>query len=166
MRGQDVRERGHDVSFHELAGVKLECSLPIWCRKLNLIGRADLVEFHGDVLYPVEFKSGRKHKGNPETLQLCAHALYLEEMFGISIDNGAIFWYGSRERHEIIFTDAMRQQVAEVVLKVAGMLEKRMMPPPVNDQRCENCSLKELCMPAVVAEKARGRKAAKDLFVV
>ena len=34
----------------------------------------------------------------------------------------------------------------------------------VNDKRCDGCSLKESCLPAVVAEKERGRKAVKLLF--
>jgi CRISPR-associated exonuclease Cas4 len=166
MRGRDVHEQVHEDSSHELAGVRLERSLPIWSRRLNLTGKADLVEFHGDCPYPVEYKSGRQRKGNPETLQLCAQALCLEEMFGVSVSKGAIFWHGSRERCEIVFTDTMRRQVEDITQQVAEMLNKRLMPPPVNDKRCEACSLKESCLPAVVAEKGRSRKAARELFEV
>ncbi|MDA8412721.1 MAG: CRISPR-associated protein Cas4 [Desulfobacteraceae bacterium] len=166
MRGRDVHERVHDDSSHEQAGVRLERSLPIWNRRLNLTGKADLVEFHGDCPFPVEYKSGRQRKGNPETIQLCAQALCLEEMFGVPVEKGAIFWHASRERCEIAFTDAMRRQVEEVALQVAEMLERRIMPAPVNDKRCEGCSLRESCLPAVVADKARSRKAARELFVI
>jgi CRISPR-associated exonuclease Cas4 len=166
MRGRDVHEQVHEDSSHELAGVRLERSLPIWSRRLNLTGKADLVEFHGDCPYPVEYKSGRQRKGNPETLQLCAQALCLEEMFGVSVSKGAIFWHGSRERCEIVFTDTMRRQVEDITQQVAEMLNKRLMPPPVNDKRCEACSLKESCLPAVVADKGRSRKAAWELFEV
>jgi CRISPR-associated exonuclease Cas4 len=166
MRGHDVHERVHEDSSHEVGGVRLERSLPIWCRRLNLTGRADMVEFHGNVPYPVEYKSGRHRKGNPEVLQLCAQAICLEEMFGVSIEKGALFWHGSRERREIIFTNAMRQQVETVTLKVAEMLEMRITPPPVNDKRCEGCSLKESCMPEVVADKGRNSKAARELYAI
>lgn len=166
MRGRDVHEHVHDDSSHELAGVRLERSLPIWSSRLQLTGKADLVEFHGNSPYPVEFKSGRHRRGNPETLQLCAQALCLEEMFGVPVPKGAIFWHGSRERREIVFTDAMRQQVERVSAAVVEMLDKRIVPPPVNDQRCENCSLRESCLPAVVADKTRSRKAAMELFSV
>ncbi len=166
MRGRDVHEQVHDDSSHELAGVRLERSLPIWSSRLNLTGKADLVEFHGDIPYPVEYKSGRQRKGNPETLQLCAQALCLEEMFGVPVPKGAIFWHGSRERREIVFTDAMREQVERVAAAVVEMLDKRIVPPPVNDKRCEDCSLKESCLPSVVADKARSRKAARELFVI
>ena len=164
MRGQDVHERVHDDSSHELAGVRLERSLPVWSRALNLTGKADLVEFHGEQPYPVEYKSGRRKRGAPEIIQLCAQAICLEEMFGVEVPKGALFWHGSRERQEVVFTDAMREQVQQVAQAVREMLEQRITPPPVNDKRCENCSLKESCLPGVVADKARGRKAARELF--
>ena len=166
MRGRDVHEHVDEISGHELAGVRFERALPIWCRRLILTGKADLVEFHGDTPYPVEYKSGRQRKGNPETVQLCAQALCLEEMFGVPVEKGALYWHGSRERREIVFTDAMRRQVEEVALQVSEMLEKHFMPPPVNDKRCEGCSLKESCLPAVVADKGRNRRAARELFEV
>lgn len=165
MRGRDVHERVDEISSHELAGVRLERALPLWNRRLNLVGKADMVEFHGDVPYPVEYKSGKRRKGNPETLQLCAQALCLEEMFEVRVERGALYWYGSRERREVVFTDAMRRQVEEVAVAVREMLDRRIVPSPVNDQRCEGCSLKESCLPAVVAEKERNRKAARDLFL-
>ena len=166
MRGRDVHERVDEISGHELAGVRFERALPIWCRRLNLTGKADLVEFHGDTPYPVEYKSGRQRKGNPETIQLCAQALCLEEMFGVPVVKGALYWHGSRERREIVFTDDMRRQVEEVALQVSEMLEKHFMPSPVNDKRCPECSLKNICLPSVVADKARSRKAARELFVI
>ncbi|HBA72574.1 MAG TPA: CRISPR-associated protein Cas4 [Geobacter sp.] len=164
MRGRDVHEHVHDDSSHEQAGVRLERALPIWSRRLNLTGKADLVEFHGDCPYPVEYKSGRHRKGNPETIQLCAQALCLEEMFATSVPKGAIFWHGSRERQEILFTDAMREHVEHITHQIREMLEQRITPPPVNDKRCDACSLKESCMPTVVAERQRFHRAAGNLF--
>lgn len=166
MRGRDVHEHVHDDSSHALAGVRLERSLPIWSCRLQLTGKADLVEFHADIPYPVEYKSGSQRRGAPETLQLCAQALCLEEMFGVPVPKGAIFWHGSRERREIVFTDAMREQVERVAAAVVEMLDKRIVPPPVNDKRCDGCSLRESCLPAVVADKGRSRRAARELFVI
>lgn len=166
MRGHDVHERVHDDSSHELDGVRLERSLPIWCRRIGLTGKADLVEFHGDHPYPVEYKAGRCKRGAPETLQLCAQAICLEEMFGVAVPKGALFWHGSRERREVIFTQAMREQVELVTQAVRKMLEQGLTPPPVNDQRCDHCSLNESCMPEVVSDRVVRDKAANDLFEV
>ncbi|BCS54844.1 CRISPR-associated protein Cas4 [Geobacter sp. SVR] len=164
MRGRDVHERVDEISGHDVGGVRYERALPIWCSKLSLVGKADLVEFHDDIPYPVEYKSGRRKRGAPETLQLCAQAMCLEEMFGVPVSAGAIFWHASRERREIVFTDAMRGQVEGVTASVRGMLEQRITPSPVNDQRCEHCSLRESCLPTVVAERQRFHRTAAKLF--
>jgi len=38
------------------------------------------------------------------------------------------------------------------------------LPPPVNDARCKECSLKEICQPEIMADKVRQQRAQKDLF--
>jgi len=166
MRGRDLHEHVDTVSGHELGSVRFERALPIWCRRLGLVGKADLVEFHADVPYPVEYKSGRRRKGNPETIQLCAQALCLEEMFGVPVANGAIYWHGSRERREIVFTEDMCERVEMIVTAAREMVEKHIVPPPVNDKRCIDCSLRESCLPAVIADKGRSRRAARELFAI
>lgn len=166
MRGNEVHENVHDESSHEIAGIHYERALPVWSRRLNLTGKTDLVEFHNGVPYPVEYKTGRHKAFDNDYIQLCAQALCLEEMFGVSVLKGAIFWHGSRERKEVLFSDAIREQVERVAQAVREMLEQRITPPPVNDKRCENCSLKESCIPSIVADKVRSRKAARDLFLL
>lgn len=166
MRGNDVHENVHDESSHEVSGIRCERALPVWSKRLNLTGKTDLVEFHGDIPYPVEYKAGRRKKFENDYVQLCAQALCLEEMFGVGVPKGALFWHGSRERQEVVFTDAMREQVQRVTQAVREILERRITPPPVNDKRCDNCSLKDSCLPGVVSDKLRGRKAARELFEV
>jgi CRISPR-associated exonuclease Cas4 len=122
MRGRDTHENVDDESSHELHGVRFERALPIWSKRLNIVGKADMVEFHGDVPYPVEYKSGRHRKGHPETIQLCAQAVCLAEMFNVKVEKGALFRHGSRERREVVFTDAMRRQVEEVAATVHDMV--------------------------------------------
>lgn len=164
MRGRDIHENVDEESSHELSGTRYERALPVWSKQLGLVGKADMVEFHGKVPYPVEYKSGRRKKGNPETMQLCAQAMCLEEMFGIPVPSGALFWHGSRERREVVFNDTMRTNVTEIATAVHKIIESSITPPPVNDKRCANCSLKESCLPVVVGEKQRTRNAARELF--
>lgn len=66
-------------------------------KRLNLTGKVDLVEFHDGIPYPVEYKSGRHKEFENDYAQLCAQAICLEEMFGVPVVRGAIFWHGSRE---------------------------------------------------------------------
>ena len=166
MRGRDVHEKVDMQSSHDLAGVRYERALPLWSKRLNLVGKADLVEFHGETPYPVEYKSGKRRAGHHETLQLCAQAICLEEMLGVPVERGALFWHGSRERRDIILTETMRSRVEDVAQATHDMMANRQVPPPVNDSRCNHCSLWESCVPSIIAEKGRNQKAARELFEV
>ncbi len=166
MRGNDIHERVDEVSSQDLAGVKYERALPIWSTRLNLVGKADLVEFHADIPYPVEYKSGRHKEHGNDFIQLCAQALCLEEMFSVPVEKGALYWHGSRLRREIVFTEAMCEEVAKVAKLVGELLESGRMPSPVNDKRCDGCSLRESCLPQVIGEPQRSRKAMQNLFTI
>jgi len=166
MRGLEVHENVHEESSHLLEGVRYERALPLWSERLNLVGKADLVEFHGEIPYPVEYKSGRQKKFQNDYLQLCAQAVCLEEMLNVKVEEGAFYWHGSQERKEVTFTDVMRAQLEEVVAAVHEMAAKRLLPPPVNDKRCVNCSLVESCLPTAIARKSRIRSFQRALFVV
>ena len=167
QQGTAEHERADQI-LHvcDAVGVRLEYALPVWSRRLGLSGRCDVVEFHPDgTVYPVEYKHGKKHKWLNDDLQLAAQALCLEEMLNIGIVRGAIFHKGSQHRREVEFTPELRQQVVETVNAIHELLESGHLPPPINNQRCPECSLKNICLPVVVTEKERGRKAARDLFV-
>ena len=123
-----------------------------------------MVEFHGDVPYPVEYKSGKKGRRIPEAIQLCAQAICLEEMLGVGVPKGALFFHGSRERVEVAFTDAMREKVEDMALAVRALLQSGNMPPPVNDERCKECSLNDSCAPGVVADKRAVRRVLSELY--
>lgn len=166
LRGNAVHENVDIESSHKLEGVRYERALPIWSKRLNLIGKADLVEFHSEIPYPVEYKSGRHKEFQNDYLQLCAQAICLEEMLGVKIEKGAIFWHASRERKEIVFTEDMRNKVQEVAAAVHRLITERCIPPPVNDKRCRDCSLKESCLPDAIHGKDRNRILARKLFVV
>jgi CRISPR-associated exonuclease Cas4 len=168
QQGTAEHERA-DQTFHvcDAEGVRLEYALPVWSRHLGLSGRCDVVEFHPDgTVYPVEYKHGKKHKWLNDDLQLAAQALCLEEMLNISIERGAIFHKGSMHRREVTFTQELRKHVEETAAAIQGLLASDHLPPPINNQRCPECSLKESCLPAVVADKARNRKAARELFEI
>ncbi|SNB46410.1 CRISPR-associated protein Cas4 [Geobacter sp. DSM 9736] len=164
MRGNDVHENVDIESCQEVGAIHYERALPIWCRRLSLVGKADLVEFHNGEPYPVEYKSGRYKDFENDYVQLCAQALCLEEMFGVPVEKGALYWHGSRERKEIALTRTMRDRVEEVAASVQDILARHCVPPPVNDKRCEKCSLRESCLPHVVGEKGRSLKAVRELW--
>lgn len=167
QRGSAEHDRA-DQTFHvcDAEGVRLEYVLPVWSQRLGLSGRCDVVEFHPDgTVYPVEYKHGKKQKWLNDDLQLAAQALCLEEMLNVTIERGAIFHKSSLHRREVQFTLALRQQVEETARTIHDLLASDHLPPPINNQRCPECSLRNICLPAVVAEKDRNRKAAWELFI-
>ena len=117
-------------------------------------------------LRPVEYKKGQRRQFDNDDAQLCAQALCLEEMTGKEVPRGAIFHHSSRRRREITFTSALRARVEEAVAAIREMLANKTLPPPVNDKRCDRCSLLESCMPSVVGEQARARRVVSGLFTV
>lgn len=166
MRGRDLHERTDqptESGWEE--GVQVERALPLWSTRLGLIGKADVVEFHGSTPYPVEYKSGPNRRFENDDLQVCAQALCLEEMTGKAVPRGAIYHHSSRRRREVVFTPVLRQRVEEAVAGIRQMLGSDILPPPVNDRRCEHCSLRESCMPSVIGEQERARVLVRGLFV-
>lgn len=167
MRGRDLHERtdAPEASGWE-EGVRVERALPLWSHRLGLIGKADVVEFHGEIPFPVEYKSGRLRKFENDDLQLCAQAICLEEMTGKVVPRGAIFHHGSRRRREVVFDQKLRAAVETTVQAIREMLSLKVIPLPVNDARCRHCSLQESCMPAAIAEQNRSSFLKRSLFEV
>ncbi len=166
LRGQAVHRRVDEVKTEYQEGVRIERALPLWSHHLGLIGKADVVEFHGKVPYPVEYKHGSRRKKEHDDLQLCAQAICLEEMTGETVPKGAIFHHSSRRRREVVFHQDLRDLVKTTVQGIRELLSSQVIPAPVNDQRCPNCSLQESCMPSASGEQDRTLCAQKKLFMV
>ncbi len=157
-----------DLAGYELrAGVRIEKALPLVSERLGLIGKADIVEFLPDgTPYPVEYKHGPRRQRNHDDIQLAAQALCLEEMAGHPVPLGAIYHASSHRRREVEITESLRQLVVRAALAVREMLRSGQMPPAVNDARCRECSLIDLCQPQMLAEEARRKTLRTRLFSV
>lgn len=146
-------------------GARAEYALPVWSERLGLIGKCDVVEFWPDGnIYPVEYKHGARKKRLNDDLQLVAQALCLEEMTGKVITHGAIYHHGSRRRREVVITQELRDKVIDAVNAIRAMIDSGKLPPPVNDARCKECSLKEICQPDALAERYRLKSLREELF--
>lgn len=167
MRGNAVHERVDEPGFEEKIGVRVERALPVWSERFGLIGKCDVVEFLPDgTPYPVEYKHGRKKRVKlHDDLQLAAQAMCLEEMTGREVRRGAIYHHTSRRRREVEITAELRRKVEETVTAVRAMLSSGNIPPPVNDDRCRECSLNGICSPEVLAAEDKLRILRKELFL-
>jgi CRISPR-associated exonuclease Cas4 len=110
------------------------------------------VEFHrrkgaADTVFPVEHKRGRPKRHDGDRVQLCAQALCLEEMLGVTVANGALFYGQQRRRVDVAFDDALRERTRQVAAEVRELLASGRTPPPVPCPACPKCSLKPRCRP-------------------
>ena len=152
MRGHVVHRQVDEPGWEAQAGARAERALPVWSDGLGLIGKCDVVEFRADgSIYPVEYKHGGKRVKLHDDLQLAAQAVCLEEMTGRPVLRGAIYHHSSRRRREVAVTDELRTMVEETVSVIRAMLAAGRLPPPVNDKRCKECSLREICQPEAMA---------------
>lgn len=137
-----------------------EQNIQVASEKLGIIGIIDTLETDGDLIYPVEYKSGQTKDSISDRVQICAQAMALEDMTGIAIPFGFIFYHGSSQRIKVEFTNSLRSTVIEGI-KAARNIAKLPTPPePVADSRCEACSLQGVCLPnehkAISLEKDHG----------
>lgn len=128
--------------------MRLERALPLYSEALELIGKADVVEFLADgTPYPVEYKAGARKKRDADDVQLCAQAMCLEEMLGVSVPEGSIYYDRSRRRRVVAFTQELREIVKETTRAVRALYDLDKLPTPPADERCRACSLISACMP-------------------
>lgn len=166
QRGRFIHELVDQPGSETLGEIRVERSLPLWSRRWGLVGKGDIVEFHGRTPYPVDYKHGPRRRREHDDLQVCAQAVCLEEMTGQAVPRGAIFHASSQHRREVLFDQELRRRLQEAVAMLRVILQRHILPPAPNDKRCRQCSLKSSCMPAVVADERRMARLAATLFRV
>lgn len=163
IRGSLLHERADSAEVTVVDGVRVVRGMPLWSDRLGLRGKGDAVEFRPDGPYPIEYKSGRR-LGPHADYQLCAQALCLEEMLGVAVQAGAVYYHASRSRHEVVLGGDLRARTLRMIASIRGLLREQRVPPAVNDARCPNCSLIDACLPAGISEGARLRGLQGALF--
>lgn len=144
--GRLMHERVHEAGDETRNGVRTVRGLQLVSKRLGLVGQADAVEFRpGTPPFPVEYKRGRPKADNADALQLCAQALCLEEMMGVDIPAGALFYGATRRRQDVAFTPALRAEVETAVAAIRALLAAGQIPPPAPTPRCRGCSLAAHC---------------------
>ena len=154
MRGRYNHERVHTEGTLVVGADLVERSLPLFSRRLGLTGKADVVEDHSGVPYPIEYKSGADVGARHADIQVCAQAICLEEMTGVSVPRGAVYHCATRRRREVVFDDVLRGMVEQAAEALRTCDFRGPLPPPAADARCRACSLVDACLP-YVAKRAR-----------
>lgn len=154
--GRLMHERVHEVGDESRGNIRIARGVQLRSLRLGMIGVADVVEFHKTSMgvwqpFPVEYKRGKPKHDHSDSIQLCAQAVSLEEMLGISISKGALFYGKTRRRHEVEFDHGLREELEKTINNVRTMLNAGQTPAPVFAKKCDNCSLQSECLPKTIA---------------
>jgi CRISPR-associated exonuclease Cas4 len=165
IEGEHLHERVISGESESRVEVRTSRDVPLRSLALGVSGRADVVEFHrteqGPPVgarvprwparwrpFPVEYKRGKPKGHRADEVQLCAQALCLEEMLGVEIVGGALFYGKTRHRREVAFDRELRAVTVDAAWRFRQMFESGRTPPAVYEEwKCEDCSLLEVCRP-------------------
>lgn len=167
VEGDLFHTRAHDEKQREKRGDILTLrGLSVFSSALGLSGKCDVVEFHTDPAgvplrgetglwrpYPVEYKRGSPKTHQADELQLCAQAMCLEEMLCCSILEGSLYYGEARRRTRVPLDESLRQQVRELSKEMHQLYTRGYTPKVKPTRSCNACSLKDLCLPALLRKK-------------
>jgi CRISPR-associated exonuclease Cas4 len=154
--GRHLHEKADSGESESRGPIRTARSLPLRSLRLGLAGRADVVELHYDgskleAAIPIEYKRGRDKLDDSDRVQLCAQALCLEEMLGMSVPSGALFYATPRRRTDVLFDKALRQTTENTAARLHELLDLGITPRVPRQPKCDGCSLLELCLPDATA---------------
>lgn len=184
VAGAHMHERVHGDETEVRGDVRIARSLRLRSLRLGLTGMADVIEFHrlpdgtdsragpdglreGMSLagvpglwrpYPVEYKLGKPKLDRSDEVQVCGQVLCLEEMLGVRIPDGALFYGRPRRRYEVSFDTALRVETEALAARMHALFAVHVTPTAAYEKKCDNCSLFELCLPKTTGARHSAEK--------
>jgi len=188
VEGRILHEQSHNARTESRGDTRIARGLLLRSLGLGLSGKADVVEFHrlqpgesGGIQldgvegcwqpYPVEYKRGRLRSERSYEIQLCAQAVCLEEMLGVGVSAGALFYGKTARRQVVVFDQVLRRQTEEASARLHELFKQGRTPDAVYARnKCQQCSLFDLCLPRQAASSRNvdaylARMAAVDALV-
>lgn len=186
--GRVLHKKAHDGKPETRDGERITRGLPLRSLRLGLAGNADVVvwrpppgfragrrslaemvrtarpgEFADWAITPVEFKRGQPKKNDCDRVQLCAQALCLEEMLGIAIPVGQLFYGLKRRRFDVPFDAELRQTTESAARRLHEIITAGVTPPAVYEKKCDTCSLLEVCLPRTLGGRSASQYLQREL---
>lgn len=159
-KGRLLHKRTDKPGSEVRHGVRTVTAMPLRSKRFGISGVADVVEFHdrdggsADVV-PVEYKRGRPKSHRADEVQLCAQALCLEEMFGVSVGKGLLFYGETRRRQDVSIDEGLRQLTEETISAIRASMKAGKTPlAEYNARKCKACSLLDDCQPVLMSRAA------------
>ncbi len=164
IEGQILHKHVDDPFYRQKCGDLITLrAVNVASRELGLYGILDAIELHPSLSfensiqhpkYPgwwnpvvVEYKHGKPKKDEIDEVQLAAQIMCLEEIYAIHISYG-IFFYGElRHRVVVNINDRLRDIVKQCARDMHEIFGKTTVPKADYGKYCDNCSLKDICLP-------------------
>lgn len=145
--GDQVHENVDEFGEEERRGKVIYKSVKIYSENYGAVVKVDTIEEYNGDIYPVEYKKGKTALWKNDKYQLALQAMLLEEKLGKAIPKGCIYYVGSKERVEVKITSEIRKEIVETIDNIKKLYETMSIPEGVNDKRCKQCSIINICLP-------------------
>ncbi|MEM1659441.1 MAG: CRISPR-associated protein Cas4 [Candidatus Jordarchaeales archaeon] len=122
-------------------------SMYLFSERLGLAGVVDYLKYEGGEIVPVEVKFGRWERlFSGHYLQLVAHALLLEDYFGVDVVRGVIEYPDGGIIREVRITGKAKLKVMEILSRIRRIVFEEEVPPPLlNVSKCKGCEAYRVC---------------------
>lgn len=166
VEGKHLHERADDPFFDETRkNLRIVRSMPVISQRLGLRGVTDVVEFYQSETFiegrtcalkdrpgwwqpvPVEYKRGKPKPDERDAVQVCAQAMALEEMLGVAIPEGAVFYAQVRRREALSIDEPLRSYTTKLAMRMHELVRQGITPRAPKGKHCSQCSLLEQCQP-------------------
>lgn len=143
-------------------------SLRLESEALGIVGVVDLVEGGPDGAQIVDYKKGsarrtaegEREAREPETIQVGAYALLLQE-HGVKVSGAVIYYAADKRRVPVQINEALLTKTRQAIADAKSLAASGHCPPPLkNDPRCLGCSAYPICLPNESLWWARATKPA------
>lgn len=115
--------------------------------KLGLNGSIDKIEKYGNVLVPMEMKTGtapREGVWDNHRIQIAAYIMMLNEKYRQEIKEGYILY--ENERRKVILNPFLEDEIKLLIEKVNALIKSEKIPKILdNEKKCSKCNLFENC---------------------
>jgi CRISPR-associated exonuclease Cas4 len=177
--GRIMHERVHSEGKESRGETRVVFGVALRSMKLGVVGKADVVEFHITdakkinifdaalaaehrkgksyywVPFPVEYKRGKPKQDSSDKVQLCAQAICLEELTGLEVPAGALFYGKKRKRQPVSFDQNLRWETETTARQLHELIASGRTPLPVYSKKCESCSFIDVCLPEAISKQGQ-----------
>ncbi|SUY46403.1 CRISPR-associated exonuclease, Cas4 family [Clostridium putrefaciens] len=145
--GDQVHENVDEFGEEDRRGKIIYKAVKLISDKYGVVLKVDTVEEDGEMIYPVEYKKGKRGLWKNDKYQMALQAMLLEEKLSRPVNKGYIYYVGSKERVEFEISNKLKQEVIETVEEIRNLYKSMKIPEGVDDNRCRYCSINNICLP-------------------